>query len=133
MDREQAARIGGMDRQTLRDWVLRYNAHGVDGLVDRWDGGRPPTFTTEEQAAIVEIVLAGPGTEESDKPYTHPLDRAKYPLRDFGSATIPTVVIAGGASLREVVGWEGHPPEVLQAMRDHIAELARQGVEAINE
>jgi rifampin ADP-ribosylating transferase len=33
----------------------------------------------------------------------------------------------------EVVGWEGHPPEVLQAMRDHIAELARQGVEAINE
>lgn len=33
----------------------------------------------------------------------------------------------------EVVGWEGHAPEVLQAMRDHIAELARQGVEAINE
>ena len=33
----------------------------------------------------------------------------------------------------EVVDWVGHPPEVLQAMRDHIAELARQGIEAINE
>jgi len=33
----------------------------------------------------------------------------------------------------EVVGWVGHPPEVLQTMRDHIAELARQGIEAINE
>jgi rifampin ADP-ribosylating transferase len=35
--------------------------------------------------------------------------------------------------LGEVVGWVGHDPEVLQAMRDHVAELARQGVEAINE
>lgn len=33
----------------------------------------------------------------------------------------------------EVVDWEGHPPEVLQAMLDHLAELKRQGVEAINE
>ena len=45
MSREDAARSAGMDRQTLRDWVLRYNAHGVDGLADRWNGGRPPTFT----------------------------------------------------------------------------------------
>jgi rifampin ADP-ribosylating transferase len=35
--------------------------------------------------------------------------------------------------LGELVGWQGHPPEVLQGMRDHLAELTRQGVEAINE
>ena len=34
MSREDAARIGGMDRQTLRDWVHRFNRHGVDGLID---------------------------------------------------------------------------------------------------
>lgn len=34
MDREQAARIGGMDRQTLRDWVHRFNEGGPDGLKD---------------------------------------------------------------------------------------------------
>lgn len=33
----------------------------------------------------------------------------------------------------EVQDWEGHPPEVLQTMRDHLAELQRQGIEAINE
>ena len=63
MSREDAARAAGMDRQTLRDWVQRYNAHGVDGLADRWNGGRPPTFTPQEQAEIVDIVLAGPDTE----------------------------------------------------------------------
>lgn len=65
MSREDAARSAGMDRQTLRDWVLRYNAHGLDGLADRWNGGRPPTFTPKEQAEIVEIVLAGPDIEAS--------------------------------------------------------------------
>ena len=34
MNRTEAARIGGMDRQTLRDWVHRFNAHGPDGLLD---------------------------------------------------------------------------------------------------
>lgn len=34
--------------------------------------------------------------------------------------------------VEEVTGWTGHPPEVLQAMRDHVAHLAREGVEAIN-
>ncbi len=65
MSREDAARSAGMDRQTLRDWVLRYNAHGIDGLADRWNGGRPPTFSSQEQAEIVEIVLAGPDIEAS--------------------------------------------------------------------
>jgi transposase len=36
MSREDAARSAGMDRQTLRDWVIRYNAYGLDGLADHW-------------------------------------------------------------------------------------------------
>ena len=60
MSREDAAGAAGMDRQTLRDWVLRYNALG---LSERWNGGRPPTFTPHEQAEIVEIVLADPDVE----------------------------------------------------------------------
>ena len=39
MDRRSAAKIGGMDRQTLRDWVIRYNEHGIEGLHDRWGMG----------------------------------------------------------------------------------------------
>jgi len=65
MSREEAARSAGMDRQTLRDWVLRYNEHGIEGLYDRWGDGRPPTYSTEEQAELMRIVLAGPDLEAS--------------------------------------------------------------------
>ena len=60
MSREEAARSAGMDRQTLRDWVVRYNEHGIDGLADRWGDGRPPTFDAQEQAELMRIVLDGP-------------------------------------------------------------------------
>jgi hypothetical protein len=42
MDRGAAAKIGGMDRQTLRDWVHRFNASGLDGLFDNWTRGPNP-------------------------------------------------------------------------------------------
>ena len=42
MNRTEAARIGGMDRQTLRDWVHRFNEQGPDGLKDTWSKGNPP-------------------------------------------------------------------------------------------
>ena len=65
MSREDAARSAGMDRQTLRDWVIRYNAHGLDGLTDQPRDGRPSKLGPEEKAALVEIVLAGSDPEVS--------------------------------------------------------------------
>ena len=44
MDRGAAAKIGGMDRQTLRDWVHRFNASGPEGLIDNWTEGPKPPF-----------------------------------------------------------------------------------------
>lgn len=64
MSRKDAASSAGMDRQTLRDWVIRYNAHGVAGLLDQWKGGRPPLLTGEQQAELLQIVLAGPDPEK---------------------------------------------------------------------
>lgn len=63
MDRKAAAAAAGMDRQTLRDWVIRYNEHGVDGLVDRWGDGRPPRLAPDELAELYAIVMAGPDPE----------------------------------------------------------------------
>ena len=40
--REEAAKIGGMDRQTLRDWVIRFNEQGADGLINIPSPGMPP-------------------------------------------------------------------------------------------
>src|SRR5271170_7466163 len=48
MDRGEAAKIGGMDRQTLRDWVHRFNAAGPDGLFDNWTDGPTPRLSREQ-------------------------------------------------------------------------------------
>ena len=63
MDRGEAAKIGGMDRQTLRDWVHRFNADGPDGLLDRWSEGPAPLLTAEQLAELAKIVEAGPDLE----------------------------------------------------------------------
>lgn len=60
MSRADAARSCGMDRQTLRDWVHRYNAEGIAGLTDAPRGGRPPALTSEQMAELRGLVLAGP-------------------------------------------------------------------------
>ena len=60
MSRTDATRCCGMDRQTLRDWVHRYNADGIAGLTDAPRGGRPPALTDEQMAELRGVVLAGP-------------------------------------------------------------------------
>ena len=63
LNRADAARVGGMDRQTLRDWVIRFNADGPEGLQDQWNGGRPARLNEVEQAELAEIILNGPDPE----------------------------------------------------------------------
>ena len=58
--REEAARAAGMDRQTLRDWVHRYNAEGLAGLSDRPRSGRKPRLTAEQEAELATAVERGP-------------------------------------------------------------------------
>lgn len=60
MNRTDAARIGGMDRQTLRDWVHRFNQLGADGLLDRHAGGVEPRLSAERKAELAALVEAGP-------------------------------------------------------------------------
>jgi transposase len=61
--RAEAARLAGMERQALRDAVLRYNADGPDGLHDRSRSGRPEALTEGQQAALKAWVLRGPDPE----------------------------------------------------------------------
>jgi transposase len=61
--RLDAARQAGMDRQTLRDWVHRYNKAGVDGLVSRTAPGAKPKLTKAQMAELRELVIAGPDPE----------------------------------------------------------------------
>jgi putative transposase len=70
MSRKEAAEAAGMDRQALRDWAIRYNLHGVDGLYDCWGDGRPPRLEPHEQAELMRIVLAGPDPEAGLSAFT---------------------------------------------------------------
>jgi transposase len=60
MDRGEAAKIGGMDRQTLRDWVHRFNAAGPEGLIDNWTSGPTPRLSPGQLAEFARIVETGP-------------------------------------------------------------------------
>ena len=58
--RKEAAESCGMDRQTLRDWVIRYNAEGLAGLSDRVPPGPAFRLTPEQMAELATTVEAGP-------------------------------------------------------------------------
>jgi transposase len=55
-----AAQASGMDRQTLRDWVHRYNADGLTGLADRPRPGCQPRLTETQRGEVAEWVESGP-------------------------------------------------------------------------
>ena len=60
MTRAEAARLAGMERQALRDAVVRYNAEGVAGLYSRRPPPRPGKLNAAELQALEQIILAGP-------------------------------------------------------------------------
>ena len=58
--RTEAAKIGAVTLQIVRDWVLRFNAHGPEGLIDRKAPGRPSRLTDAHRAAIAAMIESGP-------------------------------------------------------------------------
>lgn len=61
--RSHAAKMGGVGLQVIRDWVLRFNEHGADGLIGGKAPGKTPLLSDEQRRALAEAVEAGP------KPY----------------------------------------------------------------
>ena len=86
MDRAAAAKIGGMDRQTLRDWVHRFNAHGPDGLLDSWSKGPEPRLSEEQRGEIAQLVETGPDRAVHGVVRWRRLDLQRVILERFGVA-----------------------------------------------
>jgi transposase len=58
--RTEAARIGGVTLQIVRDWVLRFNAEGPAGLVDRKAPGQAPRLNDSHRVALAAVLESGP-------------------------------------------------------------------------
>ena len=58
--RTEAARIGGVTLQIVRDWVLKFNAQGPEGLIDRKPPGQPSRLTDDHRRHLAQMIEAGP-------------------------------------------------------------------------
>ena len=117
MSRTQAARLVGLERQALRDAVLRFNAEGLTGLRDRLKPGRPPTLSQAEPALLRAKVLQRPSAEEGGRDWTLPrlvrLDR-----EPLGQAPAPGQLVAAEA-------WAGPVAACCQAFNALTPERLR--------
>ena len=103
--RTEAARIGGVTVQIVRDWVVKFNAHGPDGLVNRKPPGQPSKLTDAHRG------LGGPGRRGSDPgdPWrgalalgrSHPVALGGVPHHDLQADAEPGVA---GHGLSQALG-----------------------------
>ena len=82
--RTEAAESCGMDRQTLRDWVHRYNAEGLAGLADRPLPGRTPRLCADQMRELAMIVETGPNPERDGIVRWRRIDLCEVVERHFG-------------------------------------------------
>lgn len=113
LSRKAAAEIGGMDRQTLRDWVHAYNDRGIDGLVNDTSPGRPPKLSAEQKAAIKLLVATGPDAEKDGIVRWRRIDLVRIAKDRFGVAVDEDTM---GRVLRElgfshISGRPKHPEQ----------------------
>jgi len=82
--REAAAEACAMDRQTLRDWVHRYNESGLEGLADRpRRNGPQPRLSAEQQAQVAEWIEQGPDLERDGVVRWRCVDLQRRILKEF--------------------------------------------------
>ena len=82
--RVAAARLGGVGVQTIRDWVLRFNAKGPDGLVDGKSTGHPSLLNDEQRRALVAMVEAGPNPAIHEVVRWRLIDLAQWVFDEYG-------------------------------------------------
>ena len=128
--RAAAAAASGMDRQTLRDWVHRYNAGGLDGLSDQWAPGPEPALTRTQEQALIGWVELGPDLARDGVVRWRRADLRDRVLREFG-------VTVHERTVGKWLGQHGycrlsvrpqHPksdPAAQQAFKDDFADLVR--------
>ena len=97
--RSDAARFAGVGLQIIRDWVLRFNAEGPEGLKNRKASGPPCKLNAEQRAALAAIVESGPDPEIHGVVRWRRCDLAAWLKEQFGISLAETTV---GRELRRM-------------------------------
>lgn len=82
--RSAAASVGGVTRQVVRDWVLRFNEDGAEGLIDRKAPGASPKLNDDQREALIAIVERGPYPAVDDVVRWRLVDLAAWIYSEFG-------------------------------------------------
>ena len=90
--RSDAARIGGVGLQIVRDWVVRFNTRGPDGLINGKAPGRRPKLTDAQREALVAIVESGPILEIHGGVRWRLIDLAQWLYKEFTVSLDETTV-----------------------------------------
>jgi transposase len=121
--RAEAARCCGMDRQTLRDWVVRYNQSGVAGLYDnkQTPRGPKPRLSAQDRQTLAQIVRQGPDQAEHGVVRWRRVDLAKVIEAKFhvtlGERMVGTIL--RGLGFRRLSARPQHPKQDAEAMQAH--------------
>ena len=97
--RSDAARFAGVGLQIVRDWVLRFNAEGPEGLKNRKAPGPPRKLNEEQRAALAAIVESGPDPAIHGVVRWRRCDLATWLKEQFGVSLAETTV---GQELRRM-------------------------------
>ena len=120
-NRTQAAAIGLMDRQTLRDWVHRFNEEGPEGLINKKTPGRPSKFTAEHRCELAKIVAEGPEKHIPGLARWRCIDLVPVVKERFGvechAATISRIL--GEMGFSHISPRPRHPKQDTQAIEEY--------------
>lgn len=90
--RSAAAKLGGVGLQIVRDWVLRFNAHGPEGLIDRKAPGQAPKLNSAQRRALAEKVECGPPPAVNGVVRWRIKDVVQWIVEEFGISLDETTV-----------------------------------------
>lgn len=90
--RSDAASLGGVGLQVIRDWVLRFNAHGPDGLIDGKARGQTPKLDGAQRLTLARLVDDGPIPAVHGVVRWRLRDLAQWIFEEFGITLDETTV-----------------------------------------
>ena len=124
--RGEAAKVGGMDRQTLRDWVIRFNEQGPDGLINVPAPGAPAKLHKEHRAFLARIVDEGPIPAVHGVVRWRACDLIMRLHEEFGISVSDDTVYRALKDLASHTSAPGREPTSRMARRSrHIKKLPR--------